>query len=144
MQSIYTGLLTNNTSDKIFAICTGLAACSFTLVIAVWLDVASRTPFILIDDMFYGVRSPMVSLFFLTDSALMLLVALLFNRFQALAIFIGSCWSFLLLVETLFDLYYFSNEIYLVCEELSFVLIYSYLLALFYYSWMLRKLDNSR
>jgi hypothetical protein len=127
---MFSELLLHNTRQKIEAICGGLALCSLTLAAAWAGGIDTHTPAILLDDVFFGHRLPLLPGYFLAEAVVMLAVVYLLPRRPRLAMGTGLASSSVLLVETLFDLRTYAHDAHLLLEELAFAAMYAALLLL--------------
>jgi hypothetical protein len=130
MASTSRGLLAANTADKIVALCGGLIACSLTMLAVRGFALDERLPIILVDDICFGRRCDSIEWLLASEALIAVGVIALLTQRPLLACRLGIVWSSVMLAETLGDLGSFHHDPRLAVEELAFVAIYGYLLAL--------------
>ncbi len=124
-------LLTRNTKDKIIAVNCGLILVSFALLTTKLTGFQKFFKKIILDDYFFGFRLNNLTLFYLTDIAVLLLTIYLLKKKLIIAIIIGGGWALLNLTESIFDLRVYGYDPHMFLEEFLFIIIYAYLLLLF-------------
>jgi hypothetical protein len=131
MSSIFREFFLRNTPDKIVAVSFGLAVCSTALFTAALVELDRWSGAVVIDDHFFGFHSrPLAVAFFAIDAVLMTALAWSASRRSTAVLRLGIPWTVFLLVESLFDLFAFADDLHMLVEEMAFVGIYAALLGL--------------
>ena len=115
---------------KITAVCWGLVVISLFLVFLYFVDFSPLNSFIVIDNQFFGktVQSIYLLGFYLFDIIILALVICFLEK-NVRVLFIALPWFVFNFLETFFDLFAFRYDSHFLFEELVFLSLYSYLIA---------------
>jgi len=123
-------LLYTHREDKIVAICGGLLATSLVLLAVALTDGYAVIATLFLDDYFFGYNLPLLPLFYILDIGILALTIRAAAGGPRSLMWVALAWCAFGLMENAWDISVFAYDIHLVIEELAFVCIYAYLLAL--------------
>lgn len=122
---------TKSLLNKIIAVCWGFIVVSLFLVFLYFIDFFPLDSFIFIDNQLFGktVQSIYLLGFYLFDIIILALVIWFLEK-NVRILFIALPWFVFNFLETFFDLFTFRYDPHFLFEELVFLLLYTYLVAI--------------